>query len=160
MRNHISTRLLAAIAAVLLAGCGPASPAKDPSMTPERQAEYASSRVFVAKEGEPFEVEGCKVQLHAVRVTRPGTLSDATVTLATAKCPTANVTATHENCGKNCEQDTIRVEAAAAAQAKREDAARQLAKQKAALKDKMSQLDEEKAQAAAQLEQLEQSLPD
>jgi len=160
MRNYKSIRFLAAIAAVLLVGCSNSTDAKDPAMSPETQAGYANSRIFVAKEGEPFEVEGCRVQLHAVRVNRPGTMSNDMVTLATAKCPTANVTATHENCGKNCEQDTIRVKATAAARAQREDAARQVAKQKAELKAKMSQLDDEKAQAAAQLEQLEQSLPD
>lgn len=160
MRNYKAIRVLAAIAAVLLVGCSNSTTdAKDPSMDVEAQAGYANSRAFVAKDGEPFEVEGCRVQLHAVRINRPGALPNAMVTLATAKCPAANVTATHENCGKNCEHDTIRVEATAAARAKREDSARQLAKQKAELKVKMSQLDEEKAQAAAQLEELEQTLP-
>jgi hypothetical protein len=161
MRNYKSIRLLAAIAAVLLAGCGKTSmsDAADPTLDRDKQVGYANSRIFVTKDGEPFELEGCRVQLHAVRVTRPGTMSNAMVTLATAKCPTAQVTATHENCGKNCEHDTLRIDTTAAARAQRDDAARELAKQKADLKAKMNKLDEEKALAAAQLEELEQSLP-
>jgi hypothetical protein len=161
MRNYKSIRLLAAIAAVLLAGCGNPSTndADDPTLGQDKQASYANSRIFVTKDGEPFELEGCRVQLHAVRVTRPGTMPNAMVTLATAKCPTANVTATHESCGKNCEHDTLRIEATAVARTQRDDAARQLAKQKTELKAKMSRLDDEKALTAAQLEELEQTLP-
>lgn len=163
MRKYISIRLLAAIAAIALAGCSN-KPAEDPTMSDEHLVGYANSRFFVAKEGQPFVVDGCQVQIHAVRVTRPGTMSNGSFTLATAKCPTAQVTATHENCGKNCEQDTLRVEAVAPTTAQqeaaqREEAARQLAKQKAELKSRMDKLEEERAQAAAQLEELEQTLP-
>ena len=55
--------------------------------------------------GKPFMLDGCRVQLHRIAIST--NLSD--VTLSTVECPTARVTTSTNECGKNCVSNSIAV---------------------------------------------------
>lgn len=100
--------LAALVTCTLLAGCN-----QDPRPSYRDAQEIEQTQLAVTKMGEPFEVDGCTVQAH--RVTVSGALPN--FTLATAKCPTAQVSATTQNCGKNCTSEAVKVEYAVPAPA-------------------------------------------
>jgi hypothetical protein len=98
--------LLAAscLALAALSGCSPQTPAE--AVERSNSDEWAASPLKAYPVGAPFELDGCRVQLHRVAV---GVTRVPDVTLATAHCPTATVRATAGECGKNCSSDTIQV---------------------------------------------------
>jgi len=93
------------LTAFALGGCD----SREKSLVEERGPDWANASIKPLPLGKPFILDGCTVQLHRVLVsTKKGAAMD--VTMSTASCPTAKVTATNENCGKNCEQDTLQVQ--------------------------------------------------
>jgi hypothetical protein len=142
MRKYLSVLPLALL--FQLAGCSDDDPTPDYAI----KNSIEQSRYSVVNAGLPLEVDGCLVQVHQVFVTRQRALSNGKFTLATAKCPTAQVVATNESCGKSCEQDTLLVTPLAASDVR----AQERAKKEARLKDKQAQLQRDLAQVSAELE--------
>lgn len=96
--------LVLAFSVFSLVGCD-----TDPTPDLSMKKDTAGSRFAVVKAGEPLEVDGCSVQVH--RVFTSGRSPLPPFTLATAKCPTSQVTATSASCGKNCVSDVVQVQA-------------------------------------------------
>lgn len=87
--------LLALTASLGLMGC---------SETPENQ-ERIKNTVFQPRTyGQAVELDGCLVQMHQLQAK-----NFFPIIVATAKCPTATVTATNQDCGKNCLMEQITV---------------------------------------------------
>jgi len=155
MRKFSSAFLLACV--TLLAACGDSSgPSRDPAPSADNKHQLAQARIATTAYGTPFEMDGCTVRMHRVYATNPGSLGKDIFTMATAECPTAKVTATQTSCGKSCKNHTMKIEPAAPAQSVNPTTALQKAK----LKEQISKLEDARALANAQLEALEQSLPD
>lgn len=77
----------------------------DPNPSADYSQKIRRTRLAVTPMGESFELDGCVVKPY--RVTTSNTFPD--FTLATAQCPTAEVMATAESCGKNCTSNTVKV---------------------------------------------------
>lgn len=150
MRNYFTTLLLLCFA--LLSGCD--DTVDNPTPTPSTRASFESSRYATVKAGAPFEVEGCQIQVHKVFVTRTQQMSADSFTLATAKCPTADVTVTHENCGKNCVHNNILV---GVPTAKRDEEAILRQERKTALNKNLEKLRAEQTKTISELKALEQA---
>jgi hypothetical protein len=154
MRKYSSAFLLACVA--LLSACGNSSSVpRDPTPDADQQLYYANSKLASTPYGQPLNLDGCQVHLHRVIATHPGVLGKDFLTVATATCPTAVVKSSQQSCGKSCVQETVTVQ-----QASLESSGIQALKhRKAALKEEMRKLQADQARAAAQLEELEQTLP-
>lgn len=111
MRNSRPlSRSLALLAACILAlaslgGCGEREP--DARLKRHGSEKWASAPLKVYPVGEAFELEGCTVKLHRIAV--GGRHRPPDVTLATASCPTAQVTAQASSCGIKCRSEAIQV---------------------------------------------------
>jgi hypothetical protein len=94
------------VSALALTSCS-----NDPAPSADSQHNYGATHFAVSKAGDPFEVDGCLVSVHRITTASSDLLPD--FTLATAKCPTATVTAVNNGCGKSCVANNIVVTPAA-----------------------------------------------
>ena len=95
--------LLALVAACSLSACG-----NDPRPSTKTADDIANTRMAVTKVKQSLTVEGCSISVHRVHTSISDSLNS--FTLAVADCPTATVTTTNQNCGKNCMQNAMLVE--------------------------------------------------
>lgn len=142
-----STLVLAA--ACLLSACG--NWQTDPKPSSKTASDIAQTRMAVTKVEQTLTVEGCSVSVHRVHTSFADSLHN--FTLAVADCPTATVTTTNQNCGKNCRQDAMLVQPKTAPQ---EGEAQ--AKRKAAAEAKITALREEAARLAGEVRRVEAEL--
>lgn len=154
MLKYSSAFLLACVA--LSSACGDSnSVPRDPTPSEDQQLYYANSKLASMPYGQPLDLDGCQVQLHRVNASHPGAIGKDFLTVATATCPTAVVKSTQQSCGKSCVQESVSVQ-----RTSRESSDVQaLTHRKAALKEELRKLQASQARAAAQLEELEQTLP-
>lgn len=90
-------------AALLLSACDKNSPT--PSGETRGNIESTSFDVSTVKQS--LTVDGCEVRVHRVHTARKDLLNPFTI--ATAKCPTATVVSTEQNCGKSCVSNIVTV---------------------------------------------------
>jgi len=154
MRKFTSAFLLACVA--LLSACGNSrSVPRDPTPDADQRLYYANSKLAPMTYGKPLSLDGCQVQLYRVIATHPGVIGKDFLTVATATCPTAVVKSTQQSCGKNCVQESVSVQKPVL----EPSGIQALKHRKAELKEEMRKLQASQARAAAQLEELEQTLP-
>lgn len=101
-----STALLA-LALLAVSGCG--NTIKEGKVVRDNAEIWAAAKVTPYPVGEPFTLDGCKVQMYRIAIgTAIGSgLSD--VTLSTVDCPTASVTASSHSCGRACTANMLQV---------------------------------------------------
>lgn len=149
------TSLVALACASVLGGCSNSGEMKNPNPTDEARQIMKNALLATSKVGKPFELDGCSVQVYEVNIAYPSQRFNQQISLATANCPTAAVSAIHQNCGKGCEHDSLRVEPhnqIESDKAKEEELAK--AHQRNALEFKKQQLQKELGELSSQLEEL------
>jgi len=146
MRKHYS--VLIAMAAILTA-CNSSADSTKPGKFGEQEAkDYATATIATTPYGKPFELNGCTVQVYkAFGTPPPGYSGRDNFTMATAACPTASVTTARESCGKNCVDNTLKVQAGSPLRARDEA----MERKKTELNEKLRQLQAAQADVAGQL---------
>lgn len=102
MRKTAHLRVIPVMAiSLLMLGCNDPTPSKGTRI----DLENTSMAVTTIKQ--KLQIEGCEITVHRVTTASSDSLKDFTI--GTAKCPTATVTSTTQNCGKNCYENTLQL---------------------------------------------------
>jgi hypothetical protein len=112
LASVVGTLLLSTMAATSLVGCKNTSRAGAAEPDQVMAERLVAAKITPLPLGKPFLLNGCMVQMYRVAVETPGfsLAAPMDVTMSTADCPSAKVTATNQKCGKTCVTDTLKIE--------------------------------------------------